>query len=378
LQYVRNIQVPVFFFPSFGFDPVRGLVPIEGQLQAIRAGLANSYTVTGSVNMPIIQEDLRHAVRMSEIAQTLSAESSVGARVQKVRDVKKAYYDVLMAEEQERLLRQSIARSEETLTQVRSLSAKGLATETDTLRAYVNVENQRPMLTKAANGIRAARALLSVTLGLEYSQTIELADTLSPNLQAASGLAYEAALQQALSRSDLKQLALRKDLADAEIASNVAGHLPSLAAFGQYQIISQSDNFEFSKQQFPNSSYVGVQVVPIFSGFRTDAKVQQATLGKLQAEKQFDFAKNIAQTEVRIGLANVEEARERITAQERTVQAAERSYKAVRSRYAQGLIRQIEVSDADLALAQAKTNYFQAVYDYLVAVADLDKALGKE
>jgi hydrophobe/amphiphile efflux-1 (HAE1) family protein len=379
LQYVRNIQVPVFFFPSFGFDPVRGLVPVEGQLQAIRAGLANSYTVTGSVNMPIIQEDLRHAVRMSEIAQTLSAESSVGARVQKVRDVKKAYYDVLMAEEEERLLRQSVGRSEETLTQVRSLSAKGLATETDTLRAYVNVENQRPMLTKAANGIRAARVLLSVTLGLEHSQTIELADTLSPNLQAASGLAYEAALQQALTRSDLKQLALRKDLADAEIASNQAGHLPSLAAFGQYQIISQSDNFELGKQQFPNSSYVGVQVaVPIFSGFRTDAKIQQATLGKLQVEKQFDVAKNIAQTEVRIAIASVEEARERITAQERTVQAAERSYRAVRSRYAQGLIRQLEVSDADLALAQAKTNYFQAVYDYLVAAADLDKTLGKE
>jgi outer membrane protein TolC len=118
--------------------------------------------------------------------------------------------------------------------------------------------------------------------------------------------------------------------------------------------------------------------VPIFSGFRTDAKIQQATLGKLQVEKQFDVAKNIAQTEVRIAIASVEEARERITAQERTVQAAERSYRAVRSRYAQGLIRQLEVSDADLALAQAKTNYFQAVYDYLVAAADLDKTLGKE
>lgn len=379
-QYVRNIQVPVFFFPSFGFDPVRGLVPVEGQLQAIRAGLANSYTITGSVNMPIIQEDLRHAVRMSEIAQTLTAESSVSARIQKVRDVKKAYYDVLMAEAQEQLLRQSIVRSEETLSQVRSLSAKGLATETDTLRAFVGVENQRPMLTKIANGIRAARALLAVTLGLPSEQTIELADTLSLHLQAASGLAYEAALRQALeSRPDMKQLTLRKDLAVAEIASNTSAHLPSLAAFGQYQIISQSDNFDIGKQQFPNSSYVGFQVaVPIFSGFRTDAKIQQATLGKAQAEKQFDLAKNLVGTEVRICLSSVEEAKERILAQERTVQAAERSYKAVRGRYAQGLIRQIEVSDADLALTQAKTNHNQAVYDYLVAAADLDKALGKE
>lgn len=379
-QYVRNILVPVFFFPSFGFDPVKGLVPVEGQLQAIRAGLANSYTVSGSVNMPIIQEDLRHAVRMSEIAQALTSETTTAARIQKSRDIKKAYYDVLMAEEQERLLRQSIMRSEETLAQVRSLAAKGLATETDTLRAYVGVENQRPMLTKVANGIRIARAILAVTLGLESGQTLELADSLSLTLQASPNTSYETALQQALtSRSDIKQVALRKDLADAEIASNTAAHLPSLAAFGQYQIISQSDNFDFSKQQFPNSSYVGFQVaVPIFSGFRTDAKVQQATLGKLQAEKQFDFAKNLVGTEVRVGLASVEEARERITAQERTVQAAERSYKAVRQRYTQGLIRQIEVSDADLALTQAKTNYFQAVYDYLVAAADLDKALGKE
>ncbi|MBD1207429.1 MAG: efflux RND transporter permease subunit [Ignavibacteria bacterium] len=399
-QYVRNIQAPVFFFPGSLFqigDALQGLgrfiinqnpaelaglqsLNNDAGLIPIRAGLYNSYTISGSVNMPIIQEDLRHAVRMSEIAQTLTSESTTAARVQKARDIKKAYYDVLMAEEQERLLRQSIMRSEETLAQVRSLAAKGLATETDTLRAYVGVENQRPMLTKIANGIRIARALLAVTLGLDSGQTLELADSLSLSLQASSNLAYEAALQQALtSRSDMKQVALRKDLADAEIASNTAAHLPSLAAFGQYQIISQSDNFDFSKQQFPNSSYVGFQVaVPIFSGFRTDAKVQQAMLGKLQAEKQFDFAKNLVGTEVRVGLASVEEARERITAQVRTVQAAERSYKAVRQRYTQGLIRQIEVSDADLALTQAKTNYFQAVYDYLVAAADLDKALGKE
>jgi outer membrane protein TolC len=294
--------------------------------------------------------------------------------------VKKAYLDVLMAEEQERLLRQSIVRAEETLAQVRSLAAKGMATETDTLRAFVGVENQRPMLTKIANGIRAARAGLAVVLGLEGASRIVLTDSLSLALQPASTLALESALREALAaRSDMKQLALRKDLAEADIASSVAGHLPSLAVFGQYQIISQSDNFDFAKQQFPNSSFAGFQLsVPIFSGFRTDAKIQQATLGKLQAEKQWEYAQNLVGTEVRVMVSSVEEARDRIAAQERTIQAAERSYKAVRSRYAQGLMRQIEVSDADFALTQAKSNYFQAVYDYLVASADLAKALGKE
>ncbi|MCU0425472.1 MAG: TolC family protein [Candidatus Kapabacteria bacterium] len=400
LQYVRNIQAPVFFFPGSFLqigDALQGLgrfivsqnpsdlsalqnLNNDAGLVPLRAGLANSYTITGNVNMPLVQEDLRHAVRMSEIAQTLSAESTAGARVQKSRDVKKAYYDVLMVEEQERLLRQSIARAEETLAQVRSLQAKGLATETDTLRAFVGVENQRPLLTKLANGIKSARAALAVVLGLEHTTTFRLTDSLTLKQESVRLLGLEDAKKTALSsRSDIRQLALRKDLADAEIASGFAGHLPSVAAFGQYQIISQSDNFDFSKQQFPQSSFVGFQVsIPIFSGFRTDAKVQQATVGKLQAEKQLRYVENLVSTEVSVVLASIEEAKERIKAQERTIQAAERSYKAVRSRYVQGLVRQLEVSDADLALTQAKSNYVQSVYEYLVASAELQKSLGRE
>jgi outer membrane protein len=131
--------------------------------------------------------------------------------------------------------------------------------------------------------------------------------------------------------------------------------------------------------QLPSSVAAGFQIaVPIFNGFRTDAKVQQSRLATTQVATQYDYAQNLAATEVRIALASLAEARERVQVQVRTVQAAERSYKAVRSRYGQGLVRQIEVSDADFALVQAKTNYSQAVYDYLLAAADVDKSLGKE
>jgi HAE1 family hydrophobic/amphiphilic exporter-1 len=382
-QYVRNIDVPVFFFPEFGFDPMRGLVPVEGKLQAIRAGLANSYNIQANASMPLLQEDLRHAVQASEIAERLSAENTAAERLQKARDVKKAYFDALMAEEQRKLLQQSIERAEETLRQARSLAAKGLATETDTLRAFVAVENQRPLLTKAVGGVRLARAALRFILGFSgaEAENIALTDALSLELAGeARPTTLAAAYREALSaRPDLKGLALRKDLADAEIAANFAGHLPSVALFGQYQIISQADDFDFANQQFPVSSFVGFQIsVPIFSGFRTVAKTQQAVVGKMQAEKQAEYAANAARLEIESALSNLAEALERVKTQERTVQAAERSYNAVRSRHAQGLLRQIDVSDADLALAQAKTNLAVALYDYLVASADLNKALGRE
>ncbi len=380
LQYIRNIQVPVFFFPAFKFDPVEGLVPEEGRLQAIRAGLANSYNLTGSVQMPLIQEDLRHAGIMSEIGQTLAKESVGAARVQKARDVKKSYYDVLMAEEQAKLMRQNISRGEETLAQVRSLLAKGLATEADTLRAFVAVENLRPMLTKIQNGTNLARAALAISLGLNSAQNLALTDSLTLAAKPETQRSLQNELAGALStRPDVKQLSLQRDLSAAELASNQAAYLPSLAAFGQYQIVSQADNFDFSKQMFPQSSFLGIQVnVPIFNGFRTDSRVQQSTISKIQAEKRLDFVKSVIGTEIQLAEASYNEAAQRLLAQERTVQAAERSLRLIRSRFQQGLSKQLEVSDADLALAQAKANYSQAIYDILVAEADIAKALGKE
>jgi outer membrane protein TolC len=71
------------------------------------------------------------------------------------------------------------------------------------------------------------------------------------------------------------------------------------------------------------------------------------------------------------------EAKKRIAVQATTVQSAERSYALTRSRRKQGIGSQLELTDAELALNQAKVNYLQAVYDYLVAVANLEKALGR-
>ena len=64
-------------------------------------------------------------------------------------------------------------------------------------------------------------------------------------------------------------------------------------------------------------------------------------------------------------------------AQQRTVETAERGYKIVTTRFLANAATQLEVNDAQLALTQAKVNRIQAVYDYLVASADLDELLGR-
>jgi outer membrane protein len=67
----------------------------------------------------------------------------------------------------------------------------------------------------------------------------------------------------------------------------------------------------------------------------------------------------------------------RIESQKRAVELAELGYKIARKRFESGLGTQLEVSNAEVNLAQARLNYLQAIYDYLIAMSDLEKLTGK-
>ncbi len=71
------------------------------------------------------------------------------------------------------------------------------------------------------------------------------------------------------------------------------------------------------------------------------------------------------------------ESQKRIEVQSKTISVAERSYRISHLRFKEGIGSRLELTDAELQLNKAKTNYLQAVYDYLVASVRLDKALGR-
>jgi len=157
----------------------------------------------------------------------------------------------------------------------------------------------------------------------------------------------------------------------------IRSQLPSLAVFGRVQVQEQQNDFTFSNYTWPISSMVGLQLsIPLFSGFRTDARVQQAEVTCLQAETQLNQIKDIVGTEIQVAIGNIAEAERRLASSGTTVQAAERSYQKTRSRWQQGMCKQIEVSDANLMLNQAKLDHLQAITDCLIAQTEFEKSAG--
>ncbi|MGE5499174.1 MAG: TolC family protein, partial [Syntrophothermus sp.] len=375
-QFLRNLKLPVFYMPSFGFDRTGQLV--LGPSSPMEIGLKNNFSGAITFQMPLYQGAIYAGIRAASVVNDISEENIINTRAATITEVKKAYFNVLIVKEQYNLLAQSIRRGNQAVKDVRNLYNQGMASDLDTLRAFVAVENLKPLLIKTESGIVNAKAYLTTLLGLNGGTAIELTDSLEGfplNVQYDLSQAGEEAIAK---RPELSLLDLQIRANDEVINYEFASHMPSLAAFGQYKLELQSDNFRLSKYTWPSSSYVGLQLsVPLFSGFKTEARVEQARLEGMKLQTQLENAREMIRTEVKVAASNLAESHKRIEAQGRTVQAAERSYELTRSRWLKGVSRQNELFDAELALSQAKTSYLQAVHDYLTAQVELDRVLGR-
>jgi outer membrane protein TolC len=241
----------------------------------------------------------------------------------------------------------------------------------------VSLANLRPEVIKAENAKRLALNGLKVALGIQYEMEIEAADTLQyePVAEESISDVTQAVLKE---NPSLSALRLQTQVNDAIVSAERSGFLPTLSAFGNYQLVSQNNQFRFSTGDFFPSSQVGLSLqFNIFNGLQTTARVDQAQLEMRKSQEQTVMLETTLQVSVESILLNMRRAQERIASQGRAVEQAERGYRIATTRYNNGAGTQLEVNDARLALSVAKVNRMEAMYDYLVGTADLDQALGR-
>ncbi|GAB3768655.1 TolC family protein [Spirosoma horti] len=373
-----SAQYLYYFNKQVSFLPGSFVGLGDDQLATFRVGGSNAFLGGVAVSQPLFQTSVRSGIRVAQIDGLATDQALADVRATVVTDVRKAYLDVLITQEQLRLQQQSIARNEQALKDARSLLAQGRASRVDTLRAYVTLENLRPTLIQLTNRIGITKTVLKRTVGLDEREEVELQDSLRYDDALFVSPSTDAFLDVVQARPEVRRLELVEQLNREQIVLQAAEKQPKLAAIGLVQAQSQANNLRLGDYRWPVSSYVGLQLsVPIFTGFRTNSRIQQAQITRRQSETQLANLKEIVRAQVKISQANVQEARLRIQTQQQTISVAELGYRITRDRWKQGIASRLDLTDAELSLTQAKSNYLQAVYDYLVAVVGLDKVLGR-
>lgn len=403
-SYTRNLAVPGTFLPAIFTDPDAD----PDELVEVKFGADNTWNLSLRAEQPLFRPAAFLAAGASKQFRSLQGEVVRGREIAVAARVKSAYYDVLLAEENVRLNENTLRRIRQTLDETRKMNQAGLASNYDVLRLEVEAANVEPGVRRARNAASAARRLLAIELGLAASDTVGVTGSLSevdfvaavagagapsgvsavvgPTDLVLSSVPPQLTEQEALAlarsnRSDMRQLDMEISLRRTQLRAEQVQYLPEVLLFGQYSINAQQNGsprfFGASDAQRSYGRQVGIQVtVPVFAGFSRPARIGQARVAVAQASTQRNLIAQQLEHEVKTLFEQVDEARLRGAAQQLALRQATRGFEIARVQYREGISSQLEVTDAEVALRQSEFNYAEAAYDYLVARARLDEALG--
>jgi outer membrane protein len=290
-----------------------------------------------------------------------------------VFNVKRAFYGYLLAQKFAEVAGEAVNLAEKHFKNVKSLYDVGMASRFDLLRSEVQAANLKPQLIRAKNGLSVAELALKNLIGVDLNQPVEIKGELQVPV---SEVDPESSVSRALAgRPELTQLKYQQQMASEMLKMARGAHFPALGLTGQYNY--WGNQFKFGKDKW--ESYYSVNLVlafPIFDGFLNSAKVGESKAMIRQLDYSQKGLSEMVKFEVREAILNLQQAKEALSSQGKTVEEAQEAVRIAELNYKEGLTTNLDVSSAHMALSQARTNYSQALYDCVIALAQLEKATG--
>ena len=318
-----------------------------------------------------------------------------------VHQTRQLYYSALLAQEQAEVSRASVSRATETAVEMSRLVAAGTLPVLDRLSAEVELTNLETQLLQAENQASMAGTNLLFALGIPVDQPV----VLRGNLDLPEDVIFQTvSVNDALAiarerRPEVQQARLAVQLQEVNRDITRAGFRPIVSAFANIglqgnvpddrTVIRQGgasgDPFSVTAEErgFFSSSFwnpsvaVGGRVTwNLFNGFQTNYQVQRNTIAVQQAGIEVERAEQMVALEVDQAVRSLQSARQRILAQSQNVERARTAYMFASTRLTSGVAGQVDVRLASGQLDQAQLGFLQAVFDYLLARSDLQRAVG--
>lgn len=365
-------------------------------------GADNSISNSASLTLPLYAPTVYETLKMNATQMEQAVESARSSKINLTNEVKKGYYNILLAEQSLAVLKDSEASIAETVKNTEAMYKEGLASEYDLLSAQVQLSNLRPNIVQTENSIKASKLLFRMYLGLPASVDFTLEgslDDFADQVAVATRPTNEVDLS---NNADLRALDLQSRMLEHQLRMTNASRLPTIAAFTNFIYSGNDNTMDFSSMMgggaggaggaggsgggaatkkewwWQNPLSAGISIsIPLFSGGRNINKAHEIRNSINQLSIQKDYMRQSLGVQVESAFNNIVAAREKMTSNEVTVKQATKAYDIALVRYNAGTGTILELNSSELSLTQAKLNYSQAIYDYLAARADYEKIIGE-
>lgn len=366
----------VYYLPVLSgttFTPTGQVVPMAG-FEITTDKVGNTYAGKLSAQWPVYTGGrVWQGYQISRLSVESARQELDTARASVVLSVKQAYYGLLLAQKGLEVVRESDSTIARHVERVRAMYRKGLVSKLDLLRAEVQQSNLQPQIIKMQNAVEMARYRLNLVLDRGLDEPVTPTDSL---VYRQVELDSAGLVRQALSgRPEMAQIEIAKRIADRAALISYSGLQPSLVLLADY---SYSKGQGFSGDEWQKNWDVGVAASwTLFDGGSTLGRIKEARSNARRVVMARGQIEDFIRLEVTAGLLAVRAGERAITSQEKAVEQAAEALKMAQARYETGQATNLDVLDAQLALTQAQTNRIQAIHDYLVSLAQLERAVGR-
>lgn len=389
-NYAPSIATQVF--PNFIALATYGVLQKEG----VKDGNGNAIMMPKDVGFINAQFGTRYTASVGmdfsqllfdgQVFVALQARKSALELAQKNREVTevnikanilKIYYQLVAGKKQLGVLDANTERIERLLQDTRELYKNGFAEKLDIDKLHVTLTNLQTEKEKLNRQLESGYLGLKLLMGMPMTESITLTDTV-PEQQLKMDILEEA--YDHTNRKEYQQLAVASKLGNFNIRRYQLTKVPTIAFFGQYFTNAQRNVFnflDFNQPWFP-ASVLGVRMnVTLFEGFGRNARIQRARFEQQQTLNNMELLKLSIDQEVGNSRIRFRNAVVTMDYQKQNMDLAEKVYNLTKIKYGQGLSSNLEINNAQTELRIAQTNYFNALYEAIIARIDYDKAVGK-
>jgi outer membrane protein len=358
------LKMPVTIFPNEA-----------GVLVPRNIGTANTSSFSLLADQAIFNNEVVTAARGARYVRLQSDQNTINEKISTIVSVTQAFYDVLLTQEQLKILDQDIIRQEKQLKDAFAQYEQGLVDKTDYQRAEISLGNVRSRRKRAQESIKPKYVFLKEIIGYPAESTLQiafepikmeqymLADTLQ-NLVYANRIEYQ-------------QLQTQKQIQEVTVSYYKYGFLPSLSGYGAYNVVYQNNDFQQLYQQSYPNSLIGLRVsMPLFQGTKRIQQLRRAQLQEKRLDLDIANTKNRINTEFEDALANYKSNLNELETTKRNEAIAEEVYRIIKLQYDEGIKPYLDLILAEAEIRTTQLSYLNILYRVLVSKLEIERATG--
>ncbi len=383
----RYLQLPKILFPDASQAGIYNVLINEGllpqstkiptpELQAISFFQPWNVSIGATLSQLLFQPDVFVGLQARKVALG-SARANVEVVKERVKDsAYRRYYAILIAEKQSVFLQAGIERLNKLYHDDSIMYKNGFAERLDLDKVQVQLTNLQTSETVLSNSIQLAYAALKYSISVSQNDTVVLRESLA-NADIKANVLDETFRYE--DRKEIQAIQYTRRLQELNVKRYKLSHLPTLSASLSYTAQGQGQQFITNSNTFwLKNSLVGLNMnLPIFDGFQRKYRIQQAQLNLQKVDNSTDNLKQVIDLQQTVSKASLKSALLNLDAQERNVQLAENVYNTTKKKFEAGLGSSFEVLQADTDWQTAQSNYFNGLYNAIIAKISYQSSLGK-